>query len=101
MTVEKTACGGAPESGDRRVRLEEVGHDLCALHLQEVTIEPVSEASKGAECQRLLTERNPACGGALELLERRVGLECLGEVLGALHNGVAAETVSAGVNSEC
>ena len=48
MTVEKRACGGAPESGDRRVRLEEVGHDLCALHPELVATETASEGSKGA-----------------------------------------------------
>ena len=48
LTVEKTACGGAPERGDRRVRLEEVGHDLCALHPELVPADTASEGSKGA-----------------------------------------------------
>ena len=37
-----------------------------------------------SECQRLLTVANRACGGALERLERRVRLESVGEVLGAV-----------------
>ena len=48
LTVEKRASGGAPESGDRRVRLEEVGHDLCAFCLQLVANETATEVSKGA-----------------------------------------------------
>ncbi len=48
MTVEKRACGGALESGDRRVRLEEVGHDLRALCLELIPAETATEASKGA-----------------------------------------------------
>ena len=42
------ARGGAPESGDRRVRLEEVGHDLCALHPELVPADSASEGSMGA-----------------------------------------------------
>ena len=50
-----------------------------------------------SECQRLLTEEKRACGGALELLEGRVGLERLGEVLGALRTEtVVLETASDG-----
>ena len=48
LTVEKRACGGALESGDRRVRLEEVGHDLRALCLELIPAETATEASKGA-----------------------------------------------------
>ena len=50
-----------------------------------------------SECQRLLTVGNRACGGALELLERRVRLEGLREVLGALRTEVVElETASVG-----
>ena len=45
----------------------------------------------GRKCQRLLTVGNRACGGALERLERRVRLESLGEVLGAVHTNVVVE----------
>ena len=48
-----------------------------------------------SECQRLLTVETRACGGALELLERRVRLEGLRDVLGALRTElVAVETAS-------
>ena len=47
-----------------------------------------------SECQRLLTVGKRACGGALELLERRVRLEGLREVLGAVRTElVVLETV--------
>ena len=49
------------------------------------------------DCQRLLTAENRVCGGAPELLERRVRLEGLREVLGALRTDVVdLETVSEG-----
>ena len=37
------ACGGSLERGDRRVCLEEVGHDLCTLHPELVAPETASE----------------------------------------------------------
>ena len=44
-----------------------------------------------------MTVEKTACGGALELLEGRVGLERLGEVLSALRtDAVAPETASNG-----
>ena len=55
------------------------------------------EYAIGSECQRLLTVEKRACGGALELLERRVRLEGLREVLGALRTeAVEPETASVG-----
>ena len=50
-----------------------------------------------SECQRLLTVGKRACGGALERVERRVRLEGLGEVLGAVRTeAVVPEPASAG-----
>ena len=43
-----------------------------------------------SECQRLLTVEKRACGGAQELLERRVRLESLREVFCALRTDVVA-----------
>ena len=52
-----------------------------------------------SECQWLLTAENRVCGGAPELLERRVRLEALREVLGALRTEVVGpETASEGEN---
>ena len=48
-------------------------------------------------CQRLLTVEKRACGGALEIFERRVGLEGLSERLCALRtDAVIPETASDG-----
>ena len=40
--------GGALEQGDRRVRLEQVGHDLRARSPQLIAAEAANEASKEA-----------------------------------------------------
>ena len=52
LTVEKRACGGAPERLEGRVRLESLREVFCALLTELVVLEPVSEKS---ECQRLST----------------------------------------------
>ena len=44
----KSGVCGALECLEDRVRLEEVCHDLCALHPELVATETASEASKGA-----------------------------------------------------
>ena len=55
------------------------------------------EYAIGSECQRLLTAEKRVCGGALELLQGRVRLERLGEVLGALRtDAVVEQTASEG-----
>ena len=40
-------CGGVPERGDRRVRLEEVSHDLRAFRLELVVAETANEGQIG------------------------------------------------------
>ena len=60
-------------------------------------LEPTLRARASFECQRLLTEEKRACGGALELLEGRVGFESFGKVLGGVRTElVGPETVSEG-----
>ena len=50
-----------------------------------------------SECQRLLTVEKRAFGGVLERVERRVGLERFGEVLGArCTDAVVVQTASEG-----
>ena len=43
MTVEKRACGGARERVKSRVGLESLREVLCALLIELVVLEPVSE----------------------------------------------------------
>ena len=43
LTVEKRACGGAPERLEGRVRLESLREVFCALLTELVVLEPVSE----------------------------------------------------------
>ena len=95
LTVGKRARGGVLERCEGIVRLEALGERLCALRTDTVLLETASEWH--SECQRLLTVEKRACGGALELLERRVGLEGLREVLCALSTDVVVpETASDG-----
>ena len=77
------------------VRLERLSERLRTLWTDAVVDKTANSAK--SRCQRLLTVEKRACGGALELLERRVGLEGLREVLCALStDAVVPETASDG-----
>ena len=52
-------------------------------------------------CQRLLTVEKRACGGALEIFERRVGLEGLSERLCALWTDAVIEKTVNSAKSRC
>ena len=70
---------------------------LRARRVREHARMRAREYAIGSECQRLLTVGKWACGGAQELLEGRVRLEGIGEVLGALRTDfVVVETASEG-----
>ena len=49
LTVSKRVRGGIgiPDGGEGSIRLEEVSHNLCALHLQLVTTQAAKRESNG------------------------------------------------------
>ena len=69
---------------------------ICAPSTPSL-LAPTLREKAHSECQRLLTVEKRACGGALEVLEGRVRLERLREMLGALRTDfVPLETASEG-----
>ena len=53
LTAGRRARGAVLDGGQGGIRLEEVSHNLCALHLQVVSTQPANEsqrdASRGAD----------------------------------------------------
>ena len=73
MTVEKEGVWRPPESGDRRVRLEEVGHDLRALHPELVVTDTASEGEIRVSAA---TDTFVSCTRSTpQRCERRIALE--------------------------
>ena len=76
LTVGTRAIGGIPDRGEGGVRLQEVGDDLRALHLQLVGAQTANK--NGSRVSAAADSGIQACSGVLEILEGRVRLEALG-----------------------
>ena len=75
LTVSRRVRGGIPDGGEGSIRLEEVSHNLCTLHLQLVTTQAANgsqvDASGGADGRKM------GMSSILERLERRICPESL------------------------